>query len=355
MLSHSALNSIFSLIPLPCLILLPNEPVFTIAEVNDAYLKGLNLSKEDLVGQSFFEYFINFEGKDMSDDLCALQRVLSTKEATETGINSYNFKNLISGEPHIRYFKAANLPIMDATGEVAYIIHTVTEETETIAIKAAQESVQQNLEEASLLMTQGQELANFGNWQWDINQNIVTWSETLYNIYGLNKQTFKATFEGYLDLLHRDDRERVYNLITSVLHTQKDSVFEERIVRPNGEIRYLKSWGKVQTDEQGNPLKMIGACLDITEAKLAEEQLKVQINAIETQHKHLQDISWIQSHVVRAPLARILGLIELFKNYNADELDKTDLLDKIATSARELDSVITTITNKTEEQVAPTQ
>jgi signal transduction histidine kinase len=73
------------------------------------------------------------------------------------------------------------------------------------------------------------------------------------------------------------------------------------------------------------------------------------IHAIEEKNKHLQDIAWIQSHVVRAPLARIMGLIELFKSYDVNEIDKNNLLDNIAISAKELDGIIRGISDKTEE------
>ncbi|GLU52164.1 PAS domain-containing protein [Dyadobacter frigoris] len=129
------------------------------------------------------------------------------------------------------------------------------------------------LEETFFLMNQGQELAHFGNWQWDIVNNVVSWSDTLYDIYGLTRSGFKATFEGYQEMLHPDDKMRVYQLIQSVLQTKKDIVFEERIIRPSGEIRNLKSWGRLKTDEKGNPLKMIGACLDITESRKTQEEL----------------------------------------------------------------------------------
>ncbi len=129
------------------------------------------------------------------------------------------------------------------------------------------------LEENSLLMAQGQELAHFGNWSWDIPNNQVTWSDVLFDIYGLNKHEFKATFEGYQELLHPDDREMVYNAIQDVLKTGLDSEFEERIIRPDGEIKHLKSWGTLKRDENGAPVKMVGACLDITQSKKTQGDL----------------------------------------------------------------------------------
>lgn len=135
------------------------------------------------------------------------------------------------------------------------------------------------LAETTFLMEQGQELAHFGNWQWDIINDNVTWSDTLYSIYGLDRSGFKATFAGYQELLHPEDRAYVLGKIQGVLQTKQDVVFEERIIRPDGEIRRLKSWGRLKTDETGNPVKMIGACLDITESK------KIQLELLESEAK----------------------------------------------------------------------
>jgi len=197
------------------------------------------------------------------------------------------------------------------------------------------------ISETNLLMMQSQELAHFGNWRWDVQYNIVTWSPALYTIYGLNPQNFKATFEGYQELLHPEDRLRVYNTITNVLQTKNDAEFVEKIIRPNGEVRHLRSWAKLKVDEQGRPLEMIGACLDITE----------RINtfaALEQQNQKLREIAWMQSHVIRSPLANIMGLVELLKDafVNEHDVEKSKLLDHLLASAHDLDERIRTISEK---------
>ncbi len=191
------------------------------------------------------------------------------------------------------------------------------------------------IQEAGLLIAQGQELANFGNWQWDIDKNLVTWSDVLYKIYGLDKKTFPATFEGYVAMLHPDDRERVTGIIKSVLETHNDIFFEERIVRPGGEERCLKSWGRVLLSEEGRPVKMIGACLDITAARANQTKL--------------EEIAWLQSHVIRAPLARLIGLVDILQNELTLPKPHEDLLQHILQTAHELDDVVRTISNKTEQ------
>lgn len=200
------------------------------------------------------------------------------------------------------------------------------------------------ISEANLLMMQSQELVHFGNWRWDIQQDIVSWSSALYTIYGLDPQNFKATFAGYQERLHPEDRDRVRRTIENVLQSKEDTEFEERIIRPNGEMRYLRSWAKVKTNAQGAPSEMIGACLDITESVR-------QMQAIEQQNHQLLEIAWMQSHVIRSPLTRIMALIELLKDLpDNSNTEKTELLEHLLTSAYEMDEQVKRI-NKTAEQV----
>lgn len=196
------------------------------------------------------------------------------------------------------------------------------------------------IRENNTLMLQSQELASFGNWRWNVQQDMVSWSPALYTIYGLNPQTFKATFAGYQERLHPDDREPIYQIIADVLHTGQDASFEERIIRPSGEIRYLRSWAKLKRDAHGNPQEMIGACLDITESVNQQK-------AIELQNKQLMEIAWMQAHVVRSPLARIMSIIELLKT-GAENGESALLLEHLLSSALELDEQVRLICQKSE-------
>jgi PAS domain S-box-containing protein len=197
------------------------------------------------------------------------------------------------------------------------------------------------ISETNLLMLQSQELAHFGNWRWDVQQDIVSWSPTLYIIYGLDPQDFKATFADYQTLLHPEDRARVRQIIENVLQSGEGAEFEERVIRPNGDIRYLRSWAKLKTDAQGAPVEMIGACLDITETV-------IQMQAIEQQNRKLLEIAWMQSHMIRSPLTRIMALVELIKDTPESDPEKIDLLNHLLTSAYELDEQVKRINEKAE-------
>lgn len=128
------------------------------------------------------------------------------------------------------------------------------------------------VEEANSLMRQSQELAHFGVLHWDIAANRLSWSKEMYAIFDIDPHV-EITQEGHFDLLHPDDREEARVLIGKLFESRQDQIFEERIIRPDGEIRHLKTWVRLKTDRNGEPIQMIGACIDMTENKRYEERL----------------------------------------------------------------------------------
>jgi PAS domain S-box-containing protein len=121
---------------------------------------------------------------------------------------------------------------------------------------------------------QSERMAHFGRWVWDIDENHVTWSPELFQIYGLDPGSFSASFESYLARLHPQDRGRVQQTIEQSLRDRKPITFDERIVRPNGEVRYLHSWATVAIGNERGQNQMFGACLDMTELTLATQGLR---------------------------------------------------------------------------------
>lgn len=155
----------------------------------------------------------------------------------------------------------------DSAGQLLYYEGTAQDISERKAIEAT-------LRRREIQLTEVQEMVHLGSWEWDVPGNKVNWSDELYRIYGLDKETFGATFEGYLARVHPDDRERVQQVIGQVLATAEPFCFQERIIRPDGEERVLESIGKLVVDQAGQPLRLVGSCLDITDRKAAERQVK---------------------------------------------------------------------------------
>jgi PAS domain S-box-containing protein len=124
------------------------------------------------------------------------------------------------------------------------------------------------------LFSEVQEVAHIGIWEWQVGHDRVTWSPELYRIYGLTPQEYAPTFEGYLQKVHPRDRERVRATVERMFIDQTSFTQDEQILRPDGSIRCLHTWGHALLDDGGHVARLIGVCQDVTEQKIAEEQLR---------------------------------------------------------------------------------
>ena len=109
-----------------------------------------------------------------------------------------------------------------------------------------------------------------GDYDWHIATDTNQWSDQLYRIYGHEPQSFNACYERFLSFIHPDDRERITGIHQQAYASGEPYQMIERIVRPDGEIRYLSSNGQVIQDDAGTPVRMRGTCIDITDTVSAE-------------------------------------------------------------------------------------
>lgn len=114
-------------------------------------------------------------------------------------------------------------------------------------------------------MAEAQRIAHFGNWEWDIGEDRLTWSEELYRIFGVEPEGFAANFETFLELVHPHDRQRVKDEIQRAVANGRRFVFEHRILRRDHTPRTLRCHGEPVTDEAGTVVRLFGVCQDITE------------------------------------------------------------------------------------------
>jgi PAS domain S-box-containing protein len=104
----------------------------------------------------------------------------------------------------------------------------------------------------------------------------------------------------------------------------------------------------IHVDIQSNAIFFKGRKAIVVLANDITERLNY-IEAIERQNKKLQEIAWMQSHIVRAPLAKIMGFVNLIRNPALSEAERQESLDYILQSAKEFDGIIKEIVSKTEQ------
>ena len=121
-----------------------------------------------------------------------------------------------------------------------------------------------------------QHAAGVGVWDWNINTGKIDWSAEMFFLFGLDPQKNTSSFETWTPILHPEDREKASEKIDEALKNHSLLNNEYRIVRPNGEIVWINALGKAEYDKQNNPVRMMGICIDVTEHKKIEEQLREQ-------------------------------------------------------------------------------
>ncbi len=184
------------------------------------------------------------------------------------------------------------------------------------------------------------ELSPLPMWVFEVNSlKFLDVNEAAISHYGYSKEEFLSLT--ILDIRSEENGKQILELRNKKNNgiSKKNGVFNHK--KKNGEsiVVEIKSNNLIFN---GLPAQLVLAN-DITIRNR-------YIDAIESQNAKLKDIAWIQSHIVRAPLARLMGLVYLLDHeLEENPIDREELLGQISKSAEELDCIIRDITNKTEQ------
>jgi PAS domain S-box-containing protein len=176
-------------------------------------------------------------------------------------------------------------------------------------------------------------------WVYDVETfQFLSINQAAVKHYGYSKEEFlKMTIK---EIRPSTDVTELENIVAKMRLSESSHQGIYRHVKKHGEIIYV--------DIQSNEIYFNNINARLVLATDISERINY-IKAIENQNLKMQEIAWIQSHVVRAPLARIMGLMNILQYAMDEDKGKTkEVLDYILTSANELDEIIKAIIKKTE-------
>jgi PAS domain S-box-containing protein len=114
--------------------------------------------------------------------------------------------------------------------------------------------------------------ASIGIWDLDLRTNLTVWDDTLFELFGIPK-VVPMPYERWAGLVHPDDLPNAEASLERTIRLKTQDDVEFRIVRPDGSLRHISSAQGVVLDEHGNPIRIVGVGMDITERKRMEAQL----------------------------------------------------------------------------------
>src|SRR5690606_13718197 len=190
--------------------------------------------------------------------------------------------------------------------------------------------------------------ADIGMWDWNIRTDEMVWSNHCHLIAGVAPGDFTGTRSAFLALVHPDDRERVAQHDMEAMRGEHPLLIEYRVVRPDGEARWVLNRGGIVIGPNRHGVRLIGTMIDITVRKQAEaerEALLASERAARTEADRVaqvkDDFLAMISHELRTPLNAIMGWVLLLRRPDVETQLLNDGLKVIERNARAQAQLIT--------------
>ncbi len=217
----------------------------------------------------------------------------------------------------------------------------------------------QNPDARQHLLELARRLTKIGYWIYDLGEEKIHWSDELYEIAGVDRDSFVLTLKSAVHAYHPDDREIVVACAEEAWRTGEDFEYEVRVLRPSGEIRHVACLGTCEVDENGEVQGLFAAFQDITERKSIHGRL------MRTQHlASIGSVATGIAHGVNNPLTSLFVNLELaleeLEYLGEEDFDPAMLRDAIvqarggAEKVRQVVRGLKTFAREERSQAAPT-
>ncbi|HXA00453.1 MAG TPA: PAS domain-containing sensor histidine kinase [Cytophagaceae bacterium] len=225
--------------------------------------------KKEIVGKNLFEIFPNYKG---TEEGTAIEDVL-TGRRMNFGNVPYKWKR--------GFYEMNIIPLLNGKNQITgglIIIHDITE----------RKLYEDKLMNREIQLKEAQEIAHLGSWEWKVKSHMINWSDELYNIFGYKREEVKVSQELLFKHIFPQELIKLTNIIQLAFQNHEPFESEIKIKRKDEEQRILLVKGRVQVFNK-TVFQMMGIALDITERKVAEEELSRKNQALHEKNQKLQE------------------------------------------------------------------
>ncbi len=263
---------LFESSPTPFLVILPNDPVFTIVGASDAYLRATLTEREQIVGRPLFEAF-----PDDPDDPTAngvrhlrmsLQRAIGTKNMDSMLVQRYSIRHPTGGFEE-RYWRPLNAPVIDNAGVVQYIVHYVEDVTKQVQSENQALTANRQLRTSEIRFHQLAETSTFGLLIGDLEGHLFYLNPAALKLLGYTAEEIAAGSVRWNQLTPPEFSARDAEAWQEVLATGKCVPYEKAYVAKNGR-RVPILIGASLLEAVNGRIEVAAFVLDLTERKQSE-------------------------------------------------------------------------------------
>lgn len=234
--------------------------------VNDAFIQQTGYTLEEAVGQTPGRLLNNFDSPEQQR--MALRNAIQNGEHIKTEVTN----RTKSGKQYTNEIDIT--PIRDDKGELIKFISVQKDITE-------RNQFLEDLNESALRLkninSRLETIARFsgiGIWEWDVVNNTSFWSDTAYEVFGVQKEESQSHYDFWRNLIHPEDRDfavaQAYSLVEGKNRLVENSY---RAIGADGNVRYIRALTYMERDEEGKNLRMVGSVVNVTKDILAAETL----------------------------------------------------------------------------------
>jgi PAS domain S-box-containing protein len=186
------------------------------------------------------------------------------------------------------YISVAFSPIRDGQGNIIGASKVARDITQR---KQAEEV----LREKEHLLSESQRIAHIGSWICDLTvpERRLVWSDELYRMYGVEKESFLPTIESLIQKVFPEDQAALRNWIADCATGKKPADMEYRVPMADGSIRYFSRRGELEYDARNKPIRIFGTTQDISDRRLAENLLRESEERFETMVNGIPQLAWM--------------------------------------------------------------
>lgn len=186
----------------------------------------------------------------------------------------------------IGWLSSRAVPVLDDEGAIAEWFGMATDITQ-------RRQVEQQLARGAEMLRVASEIGKVGLWDWNVESGEVIWSDENFRMQGYEPGAVVPTYALWTERIHPDDRGPTDAAVARAMETGEEYIQDYRVVRPEGEVRWLSGRGRFLYDETGQPVRMLGAMIDITQRRREEEWQRLMV--AELQHRVRNLIGMVRS------------------------------------------------------------
>ncbi|WP_051330020.1 ATP-binding protein [Niveispirillum irakense] len=197
-----------------------------------------------------------------------------------------------------------------------------------------------DLAEANRRLRLAEQVARIGHWRINLKEQTVFWSDEIYRIHGVDRQSFTPTYENVTKVYEKEDQDKLAMLMRAAMADGGSYEAPLRVRRPDGKRCTIIARGMVEFSEAGEPVALFGVVSDVTDAAIQEEALRqARMEAEKAAHAKSDFLATV-SHELRTPLNAVIGFADLLLTADLPEQERRHYIRLQAEAGRTLLAVI---------------